>query len=185
MKHSHKNDKDKKSKVKKKVGKMKVSCEKCGSAIVNLTESRQEFRLKLRGFCESCNKFKVAYIDNHKAIAESGNMFDYLVRENLPPTAQPLPQNNNAQAQKPANPTSTTTPQPSAQQPAQQQTQQPPKQPVANDALKTAINSDTGKEFAGMLDMTAAELHRILTTTSTAQPSTSTTTPQASAQKTP
>ena len=112
-------------------------------------------------------------------------MFDYLVRENLPPTAQPLPQNNNAQAQKPANPTSTTTPQPSAQQPAQQQTQQPPKQPAANDALKTAINSDTGKEFAGMLDMTAAELHRILTTTSTAQPSTSTTTPQASAQKTP
>jgi hypothetical protein len=184
MKHSHKNDKDKKSKVKKKVGKMKVSCEKCGSAIVNLTESRQEFRLKLRGFCESCNKFKVAYIDNHKAIAESGNMFDYLVRENLPPTAQPLPQNNNAQAQKPANPTSTTTPQPSAQQPAQQQTQQPPKQPAANDALKTAINSDTGKAFASMLGMAADQLHKVLTTTSTAQP-TSTAAPQASAQKTP
>ena len=101
MKHSQD-----KNKVKKKVGKMKVSCEKCGSGISNLTETRQQFRLKLRGFCESCNKFKVAYIVDHKAIAESGKRFDFIVKENLPATAQPLPPNSNTQAQKPANPAS-------------------------------------------------------------------------------
>lgn len=177
MKHSQD-----KNKVKKKVGKMKVSCEKCGSGISNLTETRQQFRLKLRGFCESCNKFKVAYIVDHKAIAESGKRFDFIVKENLPATAQPLPPNSNTQAQKPASPTSTTTPPASSTTaPTASATQPAP----ASDPLHTAINSDTGKAFASMLKLTADQLHKVLTTTNTAPSSapaqTSTTTPQASA----
>lgn len=180
MKHSSMKS-VKNSKPKKKVGKMKVACAKCDSEITNLTESRQQFRLRLRGFCESCNKFKVAYINDLKAIAESGNKFDYLVKENLPPTAQPLQQSSNPQAQKPANP-STTTPTPSAATPATP----PASSNTANiDALKNAINSDTGKAFANMLKLSTDQLHSVLTTTNTAQkqstPTTTTATVSASA----
>lgn len=161
MKHSQD-----KNKVKKKVGKMKVACEKCGSGITNLTEIRQQFRLKLRGFCESCNKFKVAYIVDHKAIAESGKRFDFIVKENLPTTAQPLPPNSNTQAQKPANPASTTTPTASTAAPTTTTTPTASTAP-AGDAVHTAINSDTGKAFASMLKLTADQLHKVLTTANT------------------
>lgn len=137
---------------KKKIGKMKVACEKCDTPISNLTESRDQFRLKLRGFCESCNKFKVAYINDMNAIAASGKRFDYLVKENLPAgVAQPgLPANANSQQQKPAAPgTTTTTPAP-APNPAQL-LQKPEVQAAAS-------------AFAKIIGHTTKDLHQMLTT---------------------
>ena len=138
---------------KKKIGKMKVACEKCDTPISNLTESRDQFRLKLRGFCESCNKFKVAYINDMNAIAASGKRFDYLVKENLPAgVAQPgLPANANSQQQKPAAPKTTTTPTPAPAPNPAQLLQKPEVQAAAS-------------AFAKIIGHTTKDLHQMLTT---------------------
>lgn len=138
---------------KKKIGKMKVACEKCDTPISNLTESRDQFRLKLRGFCESCNKFKVAYINDMNAIAASGKRFDYLVKENLPAgVAQPgLPANANSQQQKPAAPGTTTTPAPTPAPSPAQLLQKPEVQAAAS-------------AFAKIIGHTTKDLQQMLTT---------------------
>ena len=143
------------AKKKKKIGKMKVACEKCNTPISNLTESRDQFRLKLRGFCESCNKFKVAYINDMNAIAASGKRFDYLVKENLPAgVAQPgLPANANSQQQKPAAPGTTTTTTP-ASTPAPS-----PAQLLQKPEVQAAASA-----FAKMIGHTTKDLHQMLTT---------------------
>lgn len=168
------------AKKKKKIGKMKVACEKCNTPISNLTESRDQFRLKLRGFCESCNKFKVAYINDMNAIAASGKRFDYLVKENLPAgVAQPgLPANANSQQQKPAAPGTTTAPAPTPAPNSAQLLQKPEVQAAAS-------------AFAKMIGHTTDDLHQMLTTnknlTNTppaAAPAPATTAPAASAAPT-
>ena len=104
----------KKEDKKKKVGKMKVTCNDCDSPIEKVVESREEFRIKLRGYCENCKRPKVAYLNDVKTIVESGKRFDFIVKENLPTTATPAPS-----AAKPSTttPTSTTTPSASAATP--------------------------------------------------------------------
>lgn len=97
------------SKKKKKVGKMRVACMECNSDITQVKESRIEHRIKLRGFCESCNKAKVVYVDDLVVLESQGNKFDRLIENNLPAGAT-LPPNSNAKQQAPANPSSTTTP---------------------------------------------------------------------------
>ena len=95
------------AKPKKKVGKMRVSCVECNSDIKQVKESRVEHRIKLRGFCENCNKAKVAYVDDLVILESLGNKFDRLIENNLP-TGATLPPSSNPKLQAPANPTSTT-----------------------------------------------------------------------------
>jgi len=82
-----------KKKKKIKVGKMKVACKDCDSEITKVTESREGMQIKLRGFCESCNTPKVVRIFDIQQIQNSGNKFDFIVKENTPATALPLSTN--------------------------------------------------------------------------------------------
>jgi len=126
------------AKKKKKMGKMRVACTECNSDIIQIKESRTEFRIKLRGYCESCCKQKVVYVDDMVQIENSGKRFDRIIETALPSTALPLPQSTNPKSQVPANPASTTaavapgttptTPPPAAAQPP---AATPPVDPVA------------------------------------------------------
>jgi len=82
-----------KKKKKIKVGKMKVACKDCDSEITKVTESREGMQIKLRGFCESCNSPKVVRVFDIQQIKDSGNKFDFIIRENTPATALPLSTN--------------------------------------------------------------------------------------------
>ena len=124
-------------KKKKKIGKMRVSCQECNSDIRQVRESRIDHRIKLRGFCENCNKAKVVYVDDIVVLESQGNKFDRLIENNLPAGA-PIPPNSNPKQQAPANPASTTTPPtpatpatPSTAAPGVPPAGQPPVDPVA------------------------------------------------------
>ena len=115
-----KNTNHKETVKKTKIGKMRVTCEDCNSDITKIVESRESLRLKLKGFCESCNKPKVVYVDDVQQIIATGKRFDYIVKENTPSTALPgVPaQPGTAPAQPGATPAQAPTPNPAALQKA-------------------------------------------------------------------
>ena len=135
-----------KSKISKKIGKMTVTCSDCGAKITKIVESRDQLRLKLKGFCESCNKPKMVCVDDVKQIVAAGCKFDYIVRENLPSTAVPgAPVTNTP-------PSSNTTQQ---QTPVQPQINQAELNKTIADAvakLASALNTDPAKLQAAVND---------------------------------
>jgi hypothetical protein len=182
----------KNKKKKKKTEKMVVECGLCRTPITRVVETRDtNCRIKLKGFCETCNKPKVGYVYDAQAIVESGNMFNWIVNENNPVANPSLQQSTNPLSQAPAAPSttsaahtpSTTTPTASsapAAAPAAAASHpalQDPKIAPALDALAKGLGTQTDV-IKNILNSTQT-LHDIKTP---AAPAASTTTPSPSAQ---
>lgn len=184
-------------KKKKKTEKMVVECGLCRTPITRVVETRDtNCRIKLKGFCETCNKPKVGYVYDAQAIVESGNMFNWIVNENNPVANPSLQQSTNPLSQAPAAP-STTSAAPSTTSAAQTPSTatptassapaaaashpalQDPKIAPALDALAKGLGTQTDV-IKNILNSTQT-LHDIKTTAAAA-PAASTTTPSPSAQ---
>jgi len=181
----------KSKKKKKKTEKMVVECGLCRTPITRVVESRDtNCRIKLKGFCETCNKPKVGYVYDAQAIVESANMFNWIVNENNPavPPTPGFQQSTNPAAQTPAAP-GTTTPSPSSAAPAvKPATPVTPAATASHPALQDPKIAPALDALAKGLGTQTDVIKNILNSTQTLHdikapaPAPSTTTPSPSAQ---